>query len=340
MHRMLILWRLWPACSSPEVLVDPPPPTFPDRARPVDVHGQLSVRGPHIVGEHGQPVQLRGVSTQWLNWERTYSTSLPALLWLRDDWGIDVLRVANGVEHSSGYANDVERRRAMVDRIIGHAIHAGLYVIVDWHTHRSDFQPLAEDFFDHVSSTWGHHPNVLYETFNEPTGLDWATELRPYHEAVIATIRSNDPDNVVIAGTPQFDQHPHHALAAPLTDDNVAYALHFYACSHQAAIRAHGQAVLDAGRALFVSEWGSMHFEGGLLIPVLCPEATRAWTDWMQAHHIGGTAWKLSSDYDLAGMLKPTAPIAGGWSDRHLGRHGRLVRDWTREGARRFPPLR
>ena len=334
---MVAAW-LMVACQSPEVLDERPSPYFGHGRRPVDEHGQLAIRGGTVVDQHGHPVQLRGVSTQWLNWEQTYATSLPALEWLRDDWGLSVIRVANGVEHASGYAAHVDTRRAMVDAIVQNAIDAGVYVIVDWHTHQIHRQDLAEAFFDHVASTWGHHPNVLYETFNEPNHHDWTTELRPYHTALIERIRSHDPDNLIIVGTPEFDQRPDRALPAPVDDPHVAYALHFYACSHQQAVRAHGQAVLDAGHAIFVSEWGSMFFEGGLVFPIICHDATAEWLAWMEAHHISGTAWKLSSDYDLAGMLEPTAPVAGGWSDRHLGRHGRLVRDWIREGVPQDPP--
>src|SRR5690606_15801585 len=46
----------------------------PGTGHPVERHGHLKVSGNKIVDEHGAFVQLRGVSTQWLNWEKDYST--------------------------------------------------------------------------------------------------------------------------------------------------------------------------------------------------------------------------------------------------------------------------
>lgn len=38
----------------------------------MSVHGQLSVNGTKVVDEHGNPFQLRGISTHGINWDIGY----------------------------------------------------------------------------------------------------------------------------------------------------------------------------------------------------------------------------------------------------------------------------
>lgn len=297
---------------------------------PVQRHGALAVRDGHLVDQHGEVVQLRGVSTQWLNWEREYATSREALAWLRDDWGLSVLRVANGVEYPTGYARNREERHAVVEQIVDNAIAEGVYVIVDWHTHQLR-QGEAVAFFERVAERYGAHPNVLYEVFNEPgPAASWTGQLVPYHDAVLAAIRAHDPDNVVVLGTPAFSSRPDLAATRPIAGDNLVYTMHFYACSHGASVRANAQAALDAGLALFVTEWAATTFEGGALWRWGCEASTRAWTDWMGEHQISWTAWKLSADFDRAGMLRSGAPRSGGWTADDLKGHGPLIRELVR----------
>ncbi|MEO0603171.1 MAG: glycoside hydrolase family 5 protein [Myxococcota bacterium] len=308
---------------------------LPARPRPVAEHGALAVRDGRLVDERGNPVQLRGVSTQWLNWERTYATNRAGLAWLRDDWGLSVLRLANGVEHATGYARDVENRHAIVEQIIDNAIAEDVYVLVDWHTHQFRVDE-AKAFFTRVARRYGHHPHVLYEVFNEPGPLaDWQNDLLPYHEAVVTAIRAEDPDNVIVLGSPEFSSRPDLAIEHPVSGDNLAYTMHFYACSHGAEVRAHGQAALDAGLALFATEWASSTFDGGAVFRWGCPEATREWVDWLDGHQISWAAWKLSSDFDRSGMLAPRAAPSGGWGAADLKGHGPLIRTLLREGVTR-----
>jgi hypothetical protein len=96
---------------------------------PIARHGQLSVSGNKIVDESGAVTQLKGVSTQWLNWEQAYSTSASAMLWMRDNWALSLFRIANGVENSSGYLEAPEARLEVVKGIIENAIANEVYVI-------------------------------------------------------------------------------------------------------------------------------------------------------------------------------------------------------------------
>jgi aryl-phospho-beta-D-glucosidase BglC (GH1 family) len=296
---------------------------------PVARHGQLSIDGTKIKDAHGKVAQLKGVSTQWLNWEQEYSTSRPAMKWLRDNWGLSLFRIANGVENQNGYLEDPDTRLALVRDIIDNAIANEVYVLVDWHTHEPEHLAEAKAFFAAIAQEYGDQPNIIYELFNEPLDLDWSKDLKPYHQAIIDVIRKDDPDNLIVVGTPRWDQLPNAAAADPIDDANVAYTLHFYACSHQANIRANGTAALAAGLPVFVSEWGATNADGGTSAnPGVCEDSARQWQDWMEQNDISWAAWKLDAGGDSSSILATGAPVDGGWTDDQIHGHGYLVHEF------------
>src|SRR5215207_993053 len=53
---------------------------------PVEVNGHLKVVGTELQNAAGQAIQLKGVSSMWLNWEpEGYAESLTALRWMRNN---------------------------------------------------------------------------------------------------------------------------------------------------------------------------------------------------------------------------------------------------------------
>ena len=312
--------------------------SMPDGPTPVERYGQLSVSGTNLVDDTGAPVKLEGMSSMWLNWEPTgYALSKHGLAWMRDNWNLRIFRIAMGVhsedEPENTYLADPETNKVWVNTIVQNAIDTGVYVIIDWHDHDAlSHQSEALAFFDEMSEKWGDSPNVLYEVFNEPLDLDWSSQLKPYHEAVVATIRGNDPDNVILLGTPNWDQDVDIAAQDPLSGNDLMYTLHFYACSHQTPFRNRAQAALAAGLPLFVSEWGATDADGGV-DGLVCDAATRAWHDWMDAENISWTAWKLDGCSDSSCMFKDrTAPVEGGWTSATLNGHAPLVIDEMKTG--------
>jgi len=295
---------------------------------PVEVHGQLHVAEGQLRDAEGQPVQLRGVSSMWLNWEDDgYAEDAAALRWLRNNWGLTVIRASMGIDPEGAYLEDPERAREQVETIVENAIAAGVYVIIDWHDHEAELhEDEAVAFFREMAMAYGDTPNVLYEPYNEPLQVSWSDVIKPYHEAVVAGIRQIDPDNVVILGTPSWSQHVHKAAVDPVEGDNLMYTLHFYACTHGEQLRGWGDRALDEGLALFVTEWGATHADGGL-DGLVCLDEASAWHEWMNRNHIGWTAWKFDDcGRDSSCILAPEAPLSGGWSLEHLFGHGPFVR--------------
>ncbi|MER7592015.1 cellulase family glycosylhydrolase [Micromonospora sp. NPDC127501] len=314
-----------PPPTTPPPTTPPPTTPPPTTGTPVERHGQLRVCGTTMCDRSGARVQLRGISSMWLNWETApYAENLSALTWMRDNWNLQVIRAAMGVEPAGAYLSDPAKARAQVETIINNAVTAGVYVIVDWHAHEAqNNQSQAVAFFGDLARRYGHLPNVIWEPYNEPLQVSWTNVIKPYHQAVVSAIRAADPDNIVVLGTPTWSQDVDVAAASPVSGTNLMYTLHFYSCTHGASLRAKGDAAIRAGLALFVTEWGASNADGGLDGRACLPEA-QSWIDWMKANGISWTAWKLDVGTDTTNLLSPGAPVTGGWTN-YLHGHAPFV---------------
>ena len=300
---------------------------------PVALHGQLRVQDGVLVDQAGAPVQLKGVSTMWLNWEQSYASSKDALRWLRDNWGLSVIRAAMGVEPAGAYLTNPTQMANNVRTVVRNAIDLGVYVIIDWHDHTAEaHREQAMQYFAEAAGEFGQYPNVFYETYNEPVRVSWSEVVKPYHEAVNAAIRERDADNVIIMGTPFWSQAVDDAADDPVSGTNLMYTVHFYSCEHRAAQRAQAQYARDRQLAIFVTEWGATRADGGTdPNGEVCSDEAQLWHDFMNQQGISWTAWKLDDCTDLSCLLRQAAPRVGGWEDEWLNGHAPFVRDRMRE---------
>lgn len=310
----------------------------PSGPTPVERYGQLRVQGRNLVDSEGNPVKLEGLSSMWLNWEPTgFALNADALVWMRDNWNLRLFRIAMGAysedDTENTYLANPTQNKAWVNTIVQNAIDAGIYVIIDWHEHEAlSHQPEAIAFFDEMSAKWGEYPNVIYEVFNEPLALNWSSTLKPFHEALVSAIRDNDPDNVILLGTPNWDMDVDVAAQDPLSGSNLMYSLHFYACTHQASVRNKAKAAYDAGLPLFVSEWGATPADGGVNGEV-CEAEARAWHTWLDEAMISWAAWKFDGCTDSTCIFKNRdVPLSGGWTSAELNGHAPLVIDLMKNG--------
>jgi len=307
---------------------------------PVARHGHLRVEGTDLLGEAGEAVQLRGVSSMWLNWENDgYARSLTGLMEMRDKWGAQIIRAAMGVDVDGGYATgNAAGMVNQVNTIVENAEALGMYVIVDFHSHNAlDYQAEAIEFFTDISARYGHLPNVILEPFNEPLDVSWTAQLKPYHEAVLAAIREADPDehpNVTILGTPNWDQDITDVIGQTVAGENLMYTVHFYSCNHGTSYLSKAKSAHSAGIPIFVTEWGATNADGGIMGTPVCDTQANPWLDWMEQEKVGWTAWKLDNcayELDQNGVedtscfFKADAPVAGGWTDADLNGHAPYV---------------
>jgi endoglucanase len=308
---LLGAWRLLGCASTrPGATVQPGATT---RSTPAGRYGQLQVIGTQLCDAGGRPVQLRGMSTSGLQWYGEIVNEA-AFTALARDWQVDVVRLALYVGEG-GYRAHPELKQLLY-RGIELAIRNGLYVVVDWHvlSPGDPNDPLyggAQAFFAEVSQKYGKLPNLLYEIMNEPNGtVVWDRDLKPYAEKVVATIRANDPDNIILIGSATWSQDVDLAAVDPVQGKNLMYTFHFYAGSHGEALRAKVQAALDRGVAVFCSEWGTSEASGSGG-PYL--DKAEAWLAFLDRHHISWINWSLCDKSETSAALKSPLQMA---SDR------------------------
>ncbi len=297
---------------------------------PVEVHGKLSVLGTKIVSEQGQVVSFAGNSFFWSNtgWEGGKFYKKEVVAWLKEDWKSTIVRAALGADASGSYLTDATNKDR-VKAVIDGAIEEGLYVIIDWHSHHAeDHTEEAVAFFSEMATLYGDKPNVIYEIYNEPLNISWSTKLKPYLETVIAAIRENDPDNLIIVGTPNWSQDVDVASRNPITtDSNIAYALHFYAGTHGAQLRSKANVAIENGIALVVTEWGTVNADGnGGVAETSCNE----WKTFMAENHITNLNWSVCDKNEGASIVKAGSSTTGGWADSQLTPSGLFVRNFIR----------
>lgn len=292
--------------------------------------GALSVNGADLVDKNGELVQLRGISTHGIQWFPQF-VNKSAFKSLRDDWNVNVIRLAMYSGESEGYtASTREGIERTVQQAVDACIELDMYVIVDWHV-LADQSPMvrkddAVRFFDYMSQKYAKYPNVIYEICNEPNGYaSWGGDIKPYAEQVIPVIRKNAPNAVVIVGTPTWSQDIDKALSDPLSFDNVMYALHFYAATHTDWLRDRLRNCYNSGLPVFVSEFGLCDASGGGANDF---NQSKAWLELMDSLNVSYCAWALADKNETCCLLKPGAGTNGGWSDSELNESGKYIKEW------------
>jgi len=300
-----------------------------DDSTAVEKHGLLTVSGNRILGQHGNPVVLRGMSLFWSQWIGKYY-NYDCIKWLRDNWKCTVVRAAMGVE-SGGYLSNPAVEKARIKAVIDACIDLGIYVIVDWHDHNAqDHQEQAIAFFEEIAEEYGEYPNLIYEIFNEPLlQVSWSDVIKPYANAVVGAIRAIDEDNLIVVGTPTWSQDVDIATASPLIQTNIAYSLHFYAATHKLFLRKKAMTALNRGYALFVSEFGTCESNGSGVMDVVEVET---WMNFMEYHQISWCNWSLADKDETSAALKPGASQTGGWTEDQISESGLLIRDYIING--------
>ncbi|MET0393275.1 MAG: glycoside hydrolase family 5 protein [Chitinophagaceae bacterium] len=295
-------------------------------AQPVKEHGRLSVAGVSLQDEKGNAVVLRGVSFGWHNWwPRFYNAG--AVEWLHRDWGCNVVRAAMGIEPDGAYLQRPDWSKERIKAVVDAAIRENIYVIIDWHSHNINRQE-AKAFFTEMATLYGKNPHVIYEIFNEPDQETWS-EVKDYSSGIISAIRAIDPDNIILVGSPHWDQDVHVAADDPLTGfSNIMYTLHFYAATHKQALRDRADYALGKGLPLFISESAGMESSGDGPLNI---EEWHKWIAWAEEHKISWITWSVSDKNETCSMLLPSARAEGQWEAKDLKDAGARTRELLRK---------
>lgn len=286
--------------------------------------GRLQVSGTKLTDESGNIIQLRGVSTHGISWFPDY-VNYDAFATLRDDWGANVVRIAMYPEEYNGYLSggDNAALKQIIDNGVDYATQLGMYVIIDWHV--LNFAPSrhtqeACDFFAEMASKYSGHDNVIYEICNEPVGADWNSDIKPYAETVIGTIRKYDDHALILVGTNTWSQDVDSVVGNTLDDGNVMYVAHFYAGTHKENIRNKISTALNAGVPVFISECSICDASGNGGIDYA---SANEWLDFMNSNQLSFIAWSLSNKAETSALISSGCSAKSGWSDVDLSETGR-----------------
>ena len=296
-----------------------------EKLSPFEMHGALHVENGKLTDQHGDVVQLYGMSTHGIAWFPQYVNS-DAFRTLRDDWNTNCIRLAMYTAENGGYCSggDKEQLKQLVKDGVSYATDLGMYVIVDWHI-LSDGDPNqnkdeAIAFFKEMAETFTNNDNVLYEICNEPNGGTSWESIKAYAEEVMPVIREKRPDAVILVGTPTWSQEIDKAAESPLEDKNVMYTLHFYAGTHKENIRNKISTALNAGVPVFISECSICDASGNGGIDYA---SANEWLDFMNSNQLSFIAWSLSNKAETSALISSGCSAKSGWSDGDLSETGR-----------------
>ncbi|MDR2578041.1 MAG: glycoside hydrolase family 5 protein [Chitinispirillales bacterium] len=332
---------------------------------PVARYGRLFADGNRIVGEHsgGEAVQLKGPSFYWShsNWGGRHFFITDAVDAMIDGWKAQVIRFPLGINENpdarddGGYDTDPQGNWERLKFVTDHAISRGVYVVVDWHAHNAhtpENTARAIEFFtnDTLAGKWGNNPAVIFEIYNEPIGAaaTWATQVKPYSEAVIGAIRAKGFDNLIIVGNPTWSSRPDIPADDPPVDsegkpfENMAMSFHFYARAHQlnsnhwAVGKSYRQLILDVldrNFPVFVSEWGTN--DASDTIPYAFDQ-TDLWHHFLDSLKISSCAWSAAVvgnalDYwnGWSNPLNLGPGVLANWTNPdNMTPHGRYIYRW------------
>jgi hypothetical protein len=274
------------------------------RVGPVSNYGALGTSGNKIVSlSSGKQVMLRGMSLFWSD-----ATGIPyykseVITWAVQNLGINVFRFAMGIQYYSSdggtgnaldasysYIGNPDGDISLLDDMVKAAIANDVYIIVDWHSHRAEYeQAYAVAFFTKVAERYKNVPNVIWEVYNEPVNTGWNT-VQSYANAVISGIRQYS-QNLAIVGSPSWSQNPDAANSSPVSGTNVAYSFHFYAGTHSvSSYGSHVTSAMGAGHPVFITEWGTTDANGSGSVNT---SESSSWTSFMESNHISNCNWSL-----------------------------------------------
>ncbi len=307
-----------------------------------DKHGALHVNNSgKLVDHNGEIVTLRGYSTHGINLYGDY-INRDFLEYMRDEWKIDVIRLAMYTAEENGYCitSDEKREELMeiIDRGVKAATELGLYVIIDWHILSDNnphiYEDMAADFWDKISDRYSSYGNIFYEICNEPnSGCTWQ-DIKTYSDRMIPIIRKNDPYAVILVGTPEWSQRVDEAADDPInTDDNIMYVLHFYADTHRDYLRGVGQSAIDRKLPLFVTEFGTCAADGG---GAHNTEEAEKWMKLLDDNDISYVIWNISNKDETSAMIMPWCDkVTGDYTDDELREPAKWYRDVLKSASGR-----
>ncbi len=309
-------------------------PSYPSGSA-VKKWGALQVKGTDLVSASGAKVQLKGVSTFGIIWDEGRANINKEAFSTLKGWGTNLIRLAVYTEEYGGYCNtsdgvQTSTLNQTIYDAVSYATDLGMYVIIDWHilkdgnpnTHIAE----AKQFFADMSRKYANYDNVLYEICNEPNGSTTWSDVKKYADTIIPIIRENDPDAIILVGTPTWSQDVDQVASNPVKQKkNVMYVMHFYAATHKEWLRDKLKSARAAGTPVFITECSSCSADGNGSIDY---SSANEWKKLINDNKISFVGWSLSNKNETSAIIRSSCSKHSGWSDSELTDSGRYLKQW------------
>lgn len=292
-------------------------------ARP-STSGKLHVEGTKLYDEKGNLVVLRGASTHGLTWFPQF-VNKKLFQQLSGEWNTNLIRLAM---YSEDYVNgDREKNLEILRKGVEFAVASDMYVIVDWHilldNNPNDNLAEAVAFFNMMAKEYADVPNVIFEICNEPNGDCTWEDIKEYSNIIIPVIRRNNPDALILIGTPNYDREIQEPAKDPVDFENVMYSFHFYATSHREEMQNKLRDVVGRGTPIFVTESGLCEASGDGKIDF---ESVKVWYSLLDSLHLSYTIWSLSNKEEESAMVSAESPAVYNLMDKDLTLSGKFAK--------------
>ena len=297
----------------------------------LDYYGALHVEDGQLVDEDGNVAVLTGVSSHGLSWYPEYVTP-ETIESLRNNWGINVIRLAMYTSDYNGYCvagEDIQSTlKSNIDAAVEAATDNDMYVIIDWHIlndgNPNEYKSQAIQFFGEMVRKYEDNENVIYEICNEPNGDTTWEDICDYANEVIPVIRNVDEDAVILVGTPDWSSDLESVIESPLDYDNIMYTYHFYAGTHKSSARNTLTDALDEGLPVFISEYGFVSADGDGTIDT--KEAAK-WQDIIDEYQLSSCIWNLSNKDEGSALISADCDKTYDWEEEELSEQGQYFFD-------------
>ena len=297
----------------------------------LDYYGALHVEDGVLTDKEGNAVSLTGVSSHGLSWFPEYVTA-DSIKSLRDNWGINVIRLAMYTSDYNGYCvggQDIkDTLKDNIDEAVQAATDNDMYVIIDWHilndADPNEYKAEAIQFFGEMVRKYEDNENVIYEICNEPNGDTAWNDIKKYANEVVPVIRNVDEDAIILVGTPKWSSDLDSVLDDPLEFDNIMYTYHFYAGSHKSSARNTLTNALEEGLPVFISEYGFVAADGDGAVDT--KEAAK-WQEVIDEYQLSSCIWNLSNKAEGSALIASDCDLTADFKYEDLSEQGQYFFD-------------
>ncbi len=119
--------------------------------------------------------------------------------------------------------------------VVNYCATKDMYAIIDWHyiSHTSDHVASTSAFWTYMAPRFANDAHVMFELFNEPNDEGssdtdiWLT-VRANMQTWVNIVRSYAPNNIILAGGPNYSSTLAPQVTYPIDGNNIIYVSHLY----------------------------------------------------------------------------------------------------------------